>query len=235
MIILAHTTKEIMLNAEDSEIEIRQEPFSSLRLAYIHNGKTKSEQELTVRLFLEEGASLDCFMAMFGGLASKFTLETYLEGTKSSVKQRTIYFGNGNQVFNMTSLTELLAPETCAEIESKGILSDESSAQFDGNIRIAKKAKRSSGRLLEHTLLLSPLARMNAIPGLKIETNDVQASHAASMTRVDDEHLFYCKSRGIEENEAIRLVAEGFLKTVYLDSPWKRKIQPIINEKLCRL
>lgn len=224
-----------MLNAGDSEIEIRQEPFSTLRLAYIHNGRAKSEQALTIRLFLEEGADLDCLFGIFGGLASKLILETYLEGIKSSVKQRTLYFGNENQVFNMISKTELLAPETCAEIESKGILSDEASAQFDGNIRISEKAKGSSGRLLEHTLLLSPLARMNAIPGLKIETNDVTASHAASMTRVDDEHLFYCKSRGIDESEAVRMIAEGFLKTIYRDSPWKRKIEPLIKEKLCRI
>jgi Fe-S cluster assembly scaffold protein SufB len=59
-------------------------------------------------------------------------------------------------------------------------------------------------------MLLSPTARCNAVPGLEIETNDVKATHAASVSPIDDEKIFYMMARGISEPEAKRMVTLGF-------------------------
>jgi Fe-S cluster assembly protein SufD len=62
---------------------------------------------------------------------------------------------------------------------------------------------------------LSPQARSDSIPGLKIDTNNVQkAGHASTSGEVDDEQLFYLQARGIDELEARRLVVRGFLMEV---------------------
>ncbi len=235
MIIPRHSAKELILKHNAGVMEIRQEPFSKLRLAYIQNGATSNENSVELRIFLDEGADLDCFFGMLGGMVSSLIIETRLEGIGSRVRQRTLYFGNGEQSFTMISNTALSGRETSAEIESKGILADSSQARFDGNIHIQQTAKRSKGCLNEHTLLLSPQAKMNAVPGLRIDTNDVKATHAASMTRVDDEQLFYAESRGIEEREAIRLIAEGFLAGLYKDVPFIENMHQLIQEKICRL
>jgi Fe-S cluster assembly scaffold protein SufB len=219
----------------ESEIEIILEPGSELNLAYIQNGPANGESAKTIRIILHEGSRLNSFFAMIGCARAGLKLETHLEGRGSSVTERTLYFGSGEQVFEMVSNTILHAPDTKAEIISKGILNEKAQARFDGNIHIQQTAKHADARLIEHTLLLSPQARMNAIPGLKIDTNDVLATHSASMTRVDDEQLFYCKSRGIEEEEAIRLIAEGFLAGLYNKYPLKQNVYQLIEKKLCKV
>lgn len=188
-----------------------------------------------IRIFLEREANLESFFAMIGGATSSLFIETHLEGDQSQLCEKTIFFGNGDQIFNMFSNTLMKGKHTQAIVESKGILTDRAQARFDGNIHIFESAKQSNARLNEHTLLLSPEAKMNAIPGLKIDTNDVIATHSASMTRIDDEQLFYASSRGIEEREAVRLIAEGFLAGVYSDLPEAKTIHPFIQEKICRL
>lgn len=218
-----------------TEIEIILEPQSELFLAYIQNGPIHGESTKTLRIILKEDARLHSFFAMLGCARAGLKIETHLEGRGSSVVERTLYFGSGEQVFEMISNTILHAPDTAAEIISKGILSEKAQARFDGNIHIQQTAKQARANLTEHTLLLSREARMNAIPGLKIDTNDVVATHSASMTRVDDEQLFYCRSRGIPEEEAVRLIAEGFLASLYNEYPLKENIYQLIEEKLCRV
>lgn len=225
----------LSVKPDESEVEIMLEPHSELHLIYIQDGPILGENAKTIRITLQEGALLSSFFAMLGCARAGLKLETHLEGRGSSIVERTLYFGSGEQVFEMASNTILHAPDTKAEIISKGILSERSRARFDGNIHIKQTAKQAKANLIEHTLLLSREARMNAIPGLKIDTNDVMATHSASMTRVDDEQLFYCKSRGIEEEEAVRLIAEGFLAGLYSDSTFKENMDQLIQKKLCRV
>lgn len=216
-------------------IEVHQKPHSKLHMTYLQNGATGESNMIIFRCFLGEGAHLDAWNGMFGGSYASLLLETHLSGAGSSVQQRTAYFADSNQVFDIFSTTIQEAPACSALIESRGILNERAEARFDGSITIQEKARMSDAKLLEHMLLLSPEAKMNATPGLMIETNDVTASHAASMTRIDDEQLFYCKSRGLTENEARRLIVEGFLKSIYAEHQNKKMIYTLIREKVCKL
>ncbi|MEK7523633.1 MAG: SufD family Fe-S cluster assembly protein [Patescibacteria group bacterium] len=214
-----------------SLLEITLKPHSQLKLTYLQNGTETQHSVMIIRTTLEEGAHLESFFGMFGGAISSLLVDTQLAGAQSTVQEKTIYFGNGDQIFDMFSNTVLTGKNSTAEIESKGILTGRAQGRFDGNIIITQSAKQSQARLLEHTLLLSPEAKMNAIPGLKIETNDVMATHSASMTRVDEEQLFYAAARGIDEETAIRAIAEGFLKTLAQSFPEPEKVEELIAQK----
>jgi Fe-S cluster assembly protein SufD len=86
---------------------------------------------------------------------------------------------------------------------------------FDGMIKIEKRSRGTISRLEEHALHLSPQARNDSIPGLMIDTNDVQrAGHASTSGQVDEEMLFYMGSRGIGREEAIHLIVTGFFEPV---------------------
>lgn len=216
-------------------LDIIQKPSSSLSLRYIASGPPEMESSMTIRIFLESGASLESFYSVIGGKNAKFMVETHLNGDGARLEEKTIFFGNGDQYFEMVSATLMKGKNTEALVQSKGILADQARARFDGMIHIFQAARGACARLNEHTLLLSSEAKMNAIPGLKIETNEVAATHAASMTRVDDEQLFYTGSRGVDEREATRLIAEGFLAGAYRDLPEMEIIYPLIREKICLL
>ena len=79
-------------------------------------------------------------------------------------------------------------------------------------IRIEKEAKNSRAYLAEHGMILSKDARADAIPGLEIETNEVKATHSASVAQINDEELFYLMSRGLSEDDSRKLIIIGFFE-----------------------
>ena len=92
------------------------------------------------------------------------------------------------------------------------MLKDKSKSVFKGMIRIGKDARNSSAYLAGHAILLSPDAKSDAIPGLEILTNEVKATHSASVAQIDQEQIFYMMTRGLSEDEAKKFIVLGFLE-----------------------
>lgn len=105
-------------------------------------------------------------------------------------------------------------PNTHAETMIYGLVSDRAQAQIKGLIQIKKKAQRVTDFLTERVLLLSPDARAVAEPELEIEADEVRASHAAAVSSLDKDELFYLSSRGIPPAAAERLITAGFFNHV---------------------
>lgn len=93
----------------------------------------------------------------------------------------------------------------------QGVAEQKAHTLFDGMIEITKNGGGTDTYLTESTLMLDATAKVDAIPGLEIKTNDVKASHSATVTKVSEEDLFYFASRGIEEREARKMYVMGFL------------------------
>lgn len=96
------------------------------------------------------------------------------------------------------------------EITMKGVAEDRAHVTASGMIDIGPKGGGTHTYLSQHVLMLDPTTKVDAIPGLEIQTNDVQASHSAAVSRVTPEDLFYFGARGIIEEEARRMYIEGF-------------------------
>ena len=82
---------------------------------------------------------------------------------------------------------------------------------FQGRIVVRPDAQKSDGHQLNNTLLLSTGAEIDTKPELDIYADDVKCSHGATAGELDDEQLFYLRSRGIPEERARRLLVEAFL------------------------
>jgi Fe-S cluster assembly protein SufD len=79
-------------------------------------------------------------------------------------------------------------------------------------IKVDPGAQQTDAFQESRNLLLSKRAHADAIPGLEIEANDVRCTHAAAIAQIDKEQLFYLRAHGIPEEQATRLVIEGFLQ-----------------------
>lgn len=101
----------------------------------------------------------------------------------------------------------------------KGILSDRAQARVTGWIRIPESGNNTNAFLEQRFLLLSKNARAKAEPMLEILANDVKASHAASISRLNDEQLFYCEARGIAPSKSRQLLTEAFVNAVIQKIP----------------
>lgn len=103
------------------------------------------------------------------------------------------------------------SPHTRANTTLRGIARDAGRISFAGRIIIDEDCGDSNSFLTERILLLSDTAKAEAIPDLEIKTDDVKCSHAASISRIPEEHLFYLMSRGLSQREAEELIVQGFL------------------------
>lgn len=105
------------------------------------------------------------------------------------------------------------APHTKSRIYVRSVMEDSSSVNFAGTARINENADFSDTDLSHHTLLLSENSKTNTLPAMEIISNTAKGNHAATIGRINEEILFYIESRGIDELQAKKLIAENFLKT----------------------
>ena len=104
-------------------------------------------------------------------------------------------------------------------MQVRGALNDKAKALHRGFINIRKGFRNCKGAQKEDTLLLSKEAEIDAVPNLEIENNEVQCTHASSITHLNDEKLFYLESRGIDPQEAKRAMLEGFFLAMLDELP----------------
>jgi Fe-S cluster assembly scaffold protein SufB len=104
------------------------------------------------------------------------------------------------------------AGHTRANTTLRGVARGESSIKFVGRIIIEENCPVVNSFLTEKVLLLSDKARAEAVPELEIESDDVKCSHAATVSNIPEEELFYLMSRGVSRVNAEEMIVEGFLE-----------------------
>lgn len=138
--------------------------------------------------------------------------EVLLVGDGAQVEISGRFRAKGAQQIEVTIVLRHQAKHTRADTELKGTATDNAALKFTGRIIIDPECGDTNSFLTERILLLSDTARAEAIPDLEIQTDDVKCSHAASITRIPEEQLFYLQSRGIGRSAAQQLIVEGFLE-----------------------
>lgn len=106
------------------------------------------------------------------------------------------------------------APRTQGDITVKAVVSGDANLNLTGNLIIEKNGKNAQGFLKQSILLLSKNARAKATPKLEIKTDEVRASHSATVGQVDEEQLFYLMSRGFSRQQALELTVRSFLAEI---------------------
>jgi Fe-S cluster assembly protein SufD len=166
----------------------------------------------TQRAEVERDASLEWVALGFGSAGGKVRMETKLAGRGSSAKVTGAYAGSGTQHLDYDTTQEHAGQDTNSDLAFRGVLGDRATAVWRGMIRVDPGAQRTDAFQESRNLLLSDKAHADAIPGLEIEADDVRCTHAAAVAQVDAEQLFYLRSRGVSEEDAKRVVIEGFLQ-----------------------
>lgn len=137
-----------------------------------------------------------------------------LEGEGAHVEILGAFHLKGSKKLDINVTTIHAAPHTSADTFIRCIADDNSQATINGTIIVQKDAQQTNSFLTENVLLLSPKASAHAIPNLEIEADDVKCSHAATVGTIDEEHLFYLMSRGIDKQTAKEMIVDGFLGEV---------------------
>lgn len=118
---------------------------------------------------------------------------------------------DGQRLNDLTSMIHHAAPDGSSRQTVKTVLSDAGQGVFQGKILVDRVAQKTDGYQMNQALLLSEKAQINSKPELEIYADDVKCSHGATVGALDDEQLFYLRSRGIAEADARDMLVRAFL------------------------
>lgn len=166
----------------------------------------------TRRTDMAADSGTNWYLGLFGSQLSRYRIGYHLNGSGASANDSEVVFGSGSQSFDLHSELVHNSPATEGRITEKSILRGRSRSLFKGMIRINENAAKSNSYLSGRSILLGREAKSDAIPGLEILTNDVKATHSASVAQMDEEQIFYLMSRCLSRAGAERTIVEGFLE-----------------------
>ncbi|MBI5147259.1 MAG: SufD family Fe-S cluster assembly protein [Thaumarchaeota archaeon] len=226
-------SKNIIIAEESSKASIVQElyaPKSSKQQAYLElmtiNAHPNSQLHLTSfqamdqsavsfstrNCTLSQDAKVNSYLGLFGSMLSRYRTNYYLNGVGASVQDAEVVFGNNEQSFDLSANLIHQKPSTEGQVVQRSVLKNKSKSLFKGMIKILETAPKSKSFLSGRSILLDKDAKSDAIPGLEILTNDVKATHSASVAQIDEEQIFYLGARCLDRSEAEKIIVEGFLE-----------------------
>lgn len=226
-----HTTTTVLGSQHDADVTLELADGATVHYIDIVTGNRHVKKQA----YLGAQAQMYWHSIILSGTNTQEVV-TYHNGDGSSSYHWGVFLGREHDRFVMNYWSDHQAQHTSGHIIVHGVLLDSAYADFKGNVRIQQTGAETDASLTEHTLLLGDRSRSDSIPELDIGTNSVRVSHSSAITKIDDEQLFYLGSRGVEPNEAKRLIVRGFLDDILEKIPADAKvleeIQLLITERL---
>jgi Fe-S cluster assembly protein SufD len=169
---------------------------------------------MTERSVLGRDSELKSLQVTLGSKFSKNSIGSHLRGENALAEMLGIFFADGDQFFDHHTWQLHESPYATSDLEFKGALKEQARSVYSGLIKVFEGAQRTDAYQQNRNLVLSREARADTIPNLEIGANDVRCTHGATVSQVEEEHLFYLESRGIPRSEAQKLIVEGFFRPV---------------------
>jgi Fe-S cluster assembly protein SufD len=199
----------------DAIVELLVDDNARLRYLSVQQHGPKTWQVALQRAHLGRDATLRTSAVALGGDYARLRSEALLRGQGAESDQLAVYFGDGTQMLDFRTLQDHDAPNTRSDLLFKGAVEDEARSVYSGLVRIRKAAQKANAYQTNRNLVLTEGAGAESIPNLEIEANDVRCSHASAVGPIDEEQRYYLESRGIEPEEAERLIVLGFFDDVF--------------------
>lgn len=144
-----------------------------------------------------------------GGSVAACGTRTLLDHNKCEFDLDAIYFGHGKDVLDFNDVSVHTGKDTLCEMHTAGVLTGNADKILRGTVDFRRGAKRGVGHESEDVLLFSPNARNRTAPLILCGEEEVEGQHAASVGRLDENKLYYLRSRGLSEAQARRLMVDA--------------------------
>lgn len=194
--------------------EIKLGPNARLNHIRIQNDSIDAVQTNMVHITMAQDSYLNSFSLNTGGKLTRHDIHAVLEGENIECHLNGINLLGGAQHGDTTILMEHKAPHCFSHQYYRTILDDAARGVFQGKVHVHRAAQKTDGYQLSNAILLSPKAEMDTKPELEIYADDVKCSHGSTTGQIDDEPLFYLRSRGLSEKEARMLLVQAFVDDV---------------------
>ncbi|MEH2369327.1 Fe-S cluster assembly protein SufD [Nostoc sp.] len=193
-------------NAEVTHTRVEREGAEAF-----HIGKTAIAQARDSRY--------TCHAITLGAKLSRHNLEILQTGEQTETTLNGLTIISGKQLSDTHSAIALNYPHGTSDQLHKCIVGDRAHAVFNGKVFVPKLAQLTNASQLNRNLLLSSKARVDTKPQLEITADNVKCAHGATVSQLEDDEIFYLQSRGIDENDARKLLINAFAAEVINQIP----------------
>jgi Fe-S cluster assembly protein SufB len=206
-------------------VELIAKKDAYIRYTTIQNWSKNVFNLVTKRSIVYENARVEW---VDGNLGSSLTMKypsIILAGAHASGEVLSIAFASRDQHQDAGSKVIHVAPYTSSVITSKSISKDGGRTSYRGLVNVAKGAKHAKTFVRCDALILDSKSRSDTYPTMEVNEESANVSHEATVSKLADEQLFYIKSRGIKENEAMMLIINGFIEPFTKQLPLEYAIE----------
>lgn len=214
-------------------VELFLSDFAKLRYVQVQDWGRHVWNFMTQRVILSDDAELKSLEVTLGSRFTKNSIGSHLRGENSLAEMLGIYFGDQKQFFDHHTWQLHESPYATSDLEFKGALKEGARSVYSGLIKVEEGAQKTDAYQQNRNLVLDSSSRADSMPNLEIAANDVRCTHGATVSQVEEEHLFYCQARGIPRAEAQKLVVEGFFRPV-IDRIPVEEIQDFLQTAIAR-
>src|ERR671914_287021 len=206
-------------------VEIVAKPKARVRYTTVQNWSQNVFNLVTKRAVAHEEATMewvDC------NLGSKLTMKypsIYLLRERAHGEVLSIAFAGDGQHQDAGGKIIHAAPRTTSSIFAKSISKDGGRGTYRGLLEVAKGARESRSKVVCDALLLDEESRSDTYPTIRIDENDANVGHEASVSKIGEEQLFYLQSRGLDEEEASKMIVNGFIEPIAKELPMEYSVE----------
>ncbi len=179
---------------------------------------------------LGRDATYNSFTLTTGGNMSRYDVCAMLNGSGGACNINVVHLLSGKQHADTTLVVDHKAPHCTSHQFIRSVLEGRARSVFQGKVRVDKIAQKTDAYQLSNALLLSDGCTMDTKPELEIYADDVKCSHGATCGQLDENALFYMRSRGIAMEAAKKLLIEAFVDEV-VDKVGNDSLAEQIKEK----
>jgi Fe-S cluster assembly protein SufD len=164
----------------------------------------------TLRIEQARSANVASHSLLLGGALVRNNVHPVLHGEGAECLINGLFIGAGRQHLDNYMLVEHASPHCASRQFYNGILDQQAHGVFHGRIVVHKDAQKTDAKQTNRNLLLNDDAQIDTKPQLEIYADDVKCTHGATIGQIEENALFYLRSRGVGEMEARRLLLEAF-------------------------
>ncbi len=215
-------------------VEVFAGQSSRVRYVSVQRLHKETVYHVTERASAAQDAQLLTAMASLGSSVTKSDFGSHLRGPGSNVELYGFLFAENRQHFDHHTVHAHESARSYSNLDFKVVLKDRSRSAYTGLIRIEPGCPDSEAYQENRNLLLNDGAKAESIPELEILTDEVRCTHGATMGTLDDQHIFYLMSRGLERAEAIRLIVGGFIEPTLsrLEADLQDRLRRIVEDRV---
>ena len=208
---------------------------ANLRLNCLQNEHDEATKFVNTFIYqMSESNVTNNIITLHGGMVRN-NLKVILDGENAEIKISGLYLTDKKQHVDNFVFINHAKPNCRSNQLFKGVLDDNSTGSFYGRILVSRDAQKTNAYQKNSSLLLTTEAKMNARPQLEIFADDVKCSHGGTVGQIDQEALFYLRSRGINEKEAKLLLMFAFAHEIIENidiGPIRERIDDLVNKRL---